>query len=217
MRTRIAETSILFISVLKWFALASLVGLLVGGSTALFLWCLQWTTGGASWHPVSLCSPSCRSFSFRAHCPVPGSRCQRSWNRESHRSHSSARGCHQTPRCSRQAPGNGSDSRLWRICREGRAMRSDRCRHFVGAGRPVSVRRDRQKETRHLWGERRVLNCLRHAGRRSTVRSRGSRDRATPVCRTLSVICGRDRRVSDIHGPGNDVFSSPHQFCPYVQ
>jgi len=46
MRRRLTEASILFISVLKWFALASVVGLLVGGSTALFLWCLQWATGG---------------------------------------------------------------------------------------------------------------------------------------------------------------------------
>jgi H+/Cl- antiporter ClcA len=46
MRRRLAETSILFISVLKWFALSSIVGVLVGGSTALFLWCLRWTTDG---------------------------------------------------------------------------------------------------------------------------------------------------------------------------
>jgi H+/Cl- antiporter ClcA len=31
--------------VLKWFALASFIGVLVGGSTALFLWCLKWATG----------------------------------------------------------------------------------------------------------------------------------------------------------------------------
>ena len=46
MRRRLTETSILIVSVLKWFALASVVGVLVGGSTALFLWCLQWATGG---------------------------------------------------------------------------------------------------------------------------------------------------------------------------
>jgi H+/Cl- antiporter ClcA len=46
MRRRLTETSILFVSVVKWFALASVVGLLVGGSTALFLWCLEWTTNG---------------------------------------------------------------------------------------------------------------------------------------------------------------------------
>jgi H+/Cl- antiporter ClcA len=45
MRRRLTEASILFISVLKWFALASVVGVLVGGSTAFFLWCLGWATG----------------------------------------------------------------------------------------------------------------------------------------------------------------------------
>jgi H+/Cl- antiporter ClcA len=30
--------------VVKWFALASVVGVLVGGSTTLFLWCLNWST-----------------------------------------------------------------------------------------------------------------------------------------------------------------------------
>ena len=46
MRRRLTETSVLFVSVVKWFALASVVGLLVGGSTALFLWCLRWATDG---------------------------------------------------------------------------------------------------------------------------------------------------------------------------
>ncbi len=46
MRKRLTETSILVVSVVKWFALASVVGVLVGGSTALFLWCLQLTTDG---------------------------------------------------------------------------------------------------------------------------------------------------------------------------
>ena len=45
MRPKFTETSTLVVSVLKWFALASVVGVLVGGSTALFLLCLQWTTG----------------------------------------------------------------------------------------------------------------------------------------------------------------------------
>ena len=48
MRRRLTETSILFVSVVKWFLLASAVGLLVGGSTALFLWCLRWSTDGLS-------------------------------------------------------------------------------------------------------------------------------------------------------------------------
>ena len=46
MRKRLSEASILFVSVLKWFVLASVVGVLVGGSTALFLWCLRWSTDG---------------------------------------------------------------------------------------------------------------------------------------------------------------------------
>jgi H+/Cl- antiporter ClcA len=44
MKRRFTEASILFVSVLKWFVIASVVGVLVGGSTALFLWCLQWAT-----------------------------------------------------------------------------------------------------------------------------------------------------------------------------
>jgi H+/Cl- antiporter ClcA len=46
MKKRLTETSILFISVLKWFVLASLIGVLVGGSTALFLLCLRLATEG---------------------------------------------------------------------------------------------------------------------------------------------------------------------------
>ncbi|HTO94382.1 MAG TPA: chloride channel protein [Bacteroidota bacterium] len=44
MPRRFTEASILFVSVLKWFVIASLVGVLVGGSTALFLWCLNKST-----------------------------------------------------------------------------------------------------------------------------------------------------------------------------
>ncbi len=61
MRKRLTEASILLVSVLKWFALASAVGVLVGGSTALFLFCLQWATQGLHaipWHyallPIAL-------------------------------------------------------------------------------------------------------------------------------------------------------------------
>ena len=50
-KRRFTETSILFVSVVKWFALASVVGVLVGGSTALFLWCLRWSTDGLSGIP----------------------------------------------------------------------------------------------------------------------------------------------------------------------
>jgi H+/Cl- antiporter ClcA len=45
MRKPVVETSVLFVSVLKWFSLASAVGLIVGASTAGFLWVLQWSTG----------------------------------------------------------------------------------------------------------------------------------------------------------------------------
>jgi H+/Cl- antiporter ClcA len=51
MRRRLTETSILFVSVVKWFLLASVIGVLVGGSTALFLWCLRWSTEGISGIP----------------------------------------------------------------------------------------------------------------------------------------------------------------------
>ncbi len=44
MQRRLTETSVLFVSVLKWFFLASLTGALVGGSTALFLSALQIST-----------------------------------------------------------------------------------------------------------------------------------------------------------------------------
>jgi H+/Cl- antiporter ClcA len=51
MRRRLSEASILFVSVVKWFALASVIGLIVGGSTALFLWCLRWATDGTGGIP----------------------------------------------------------------------------------------------------------------------------------------------------------------------
>ncbi|MCC6397576.1 MAG: chloride channel protein [Bacteroidetes bacterium] len=51
MRRRLTETSVLLVSVLKWFGLASIVGVLVGGSTSFFLWCLQETTGAVSGVP----------------------------------------------------------------------------------------------------------------------------------------------------------------------
>lgn len=44
MRKRLTETSVLFISVMKWFVIASITGVLVGGSTALFLSALKITT-----------------------------------------------------------------------------------------------------------------------------------------------------------------------------
>ena len=41
-RQRALEQSILFVSVVKWFLLASVVGLLVGASTTIFLHFLDW-------------------------------------------------------------------------------------------------------------------------------------------------------------------------------
>lgn len=44
MRGRLTEQSVLFASVLKWFVLATLTGAIVGGSTAVFLKALTWST-----------------------------------------------------------------------------------------------------------------------------------------------------------------------------
>jgi len=44
MRRRLAEETILFISILKWFVIASVVGVLVGLSTTAFLKVLRWST-----------------------------------------------------------------------------------------------------------------------------------------------------------------------------
>ncbi len=44
MKARLTEESILFISIMKWFVLATAVGILVGLSTALFLLALSWST-----------------------------------------------------------------------------------------------------------------------------------------------------------------------------
>lgn len=45
MKRRLAEQSVLFASVLKWFVLATLVGVVVGLSTTAFLKVLAWSTG----------------------------------------------------------------------------------------------------------------------------------------------------------------------------
>ncbi len=45
MKNRLAEESILFVSILKWFVLATMTGVLVGFSTTLFLKALQWSFG----------------------------------------------------------------------------------------------------------------------------------------------------------------------------
>ncbi|MGD8352065.1 MAG: chloride channel protein, partial [Nitrospirota bacterium] len=47
MRRRVLEESILFISVAKWFFLASVVGAVVGFSTAIFLKTLSWASEAA--------------------------------------------------------------------------------------------------------------------------------------------------------------------------
>ena len=44
MRKSITEESVLFISILKWFVLASIVGVAVGISTAVFLVSLEWSS-----------------------------------------------------------------------------------------------------------------------------------------------------------------------------
>src|SRR5579884_2055849 len=44
MRQKLLEQSVLFASLLKWFAIASITGIMVGGITALFLGILGWST-----------------------------------------------------------------------------------------------------------------------------------------------------------------------------
>lgn len=51
MRRRLAEQSVLFISVLKWFILASIIGTVVGFSTMIFLKLLSKSIGIAGQHP----------------------------------------------------------------------------------------------------------------------------------------------------------------------
>lgn len=50
MKRRVAEQTVLFISVLKWVALATIIGAIVGASTSVFLQCLQWSSAAASRH-----------------------------------------------------------------------------------------------------------------------------------------------------------------------
>jgi H+/Cl- antiporter ClcA len=50
MNTRITESTVLFISIIKWVFLATVAGAIVGGATALFLLALNWGTAvGARW------------------------------------------------------------------------------------------------------------------------------------------------------------------------
>ena len=44
MRRQIAEESIIFVSVIKWFVLAGFTGAMVGAATALFVHALNWST-----------------------------------------------------------------------------------------------------------------------------------------------------------------------------
>ncbi len=43
MRKKLIEESVLFVSILKWFVLATAVGALVGAATALFIGILSWS------------------------------------------------------------------------------------------------------------------------------------------------------------------------------
>ena len=51
MKKRLAEETIIFISVIKWFALATAVGAIVGLATTGFLWLLKWSTALGNGHP----------------------------------------------------------------------------------------------------------------------------------------------------------------------
>lgn len=53
MRRRITEHTVLFISIVKWVVLATIVGAIVGLSTAAFLEVLAWATGGMKQHEYS--------------------------------------------------------------------------------------------------------------------------------------------------------------------
>ena len=50
MKKSITEESILLISILKWFIIASFIGVVVGVSTTIFLKCLNWSTGRLGEH-----------------------------------------------------------------------------------------------------------------------------------------------------------------------
>ncbi len=54
MRTRIAEQSILFVSIVKWVVLATLVGAIVGLATTVFLKLLTWSTTVSSEYSFAL-------------------------------------------------------------------------------------------------------------------------------------------------------------------
>lgn len=50
MRKNLAEETILFISVFKWFVLSSLIGVIVGGATVVFLKTLEWSIAVTTRH-----------------------------------------------------------------------------------------------------------------------------------------------------------------------
>jgi len=54
MRARIAEQSILFVSIVKWVVLATLVGVIVGLVTTLFLKLLAWSTAATKEYSLAL-------------------------------------------------------------------------------------------------------------------------------------------------------------------
>jgi len=54
MRARIAEQSILFVSIVKWVVLATLVGVIVGLATTLFLKLLAWSTAATKEYSLAL-------------------------------------------------------------------------------------------------------------------------------------------------------------------
>jgi len=57
MKRRLTEESVLFISILKWFVLATIVGGIVGLSTTLFLKVLGWATDSMSHYSYSSLTP----------------------------------------------------------------------------------------------------------------------------------------------------------------
>jgi hypothetical protein len=61
-RKQLTESTVLFISIIKWVFLATIAGAIVGGATAIFLKILGWATG---WSTISL------YFLVAAHCIIP--------------------------------------------------------------------------------------------------------------------------------------------------
>jgi H+/Cl- antiporter ClcA len=51
MRKSVTESTVLFLSIIKWVFLASIAGVIVGGAVSFFLKILAWSTGLGSQHP----------------------------------------------------------------------------------------------------------------------------------------------------------------------